>query len=344
MQTDWNSLIKEIERGNCVLFLGHGLITDAAGVPMYTTFCDQLAKDLESLIHTYYPEENFYLFKALRNRRRFSNQIDDFYAALQPDAEVYRMLAEIPVSLYISISPDNFLEKAIGGDAQVAFYGDAQKRGMEAVATKEQPLIYHIFGSTQDSSSLLLSHDDLFDFFKVIFSGQGLPEAAKKFFKEDAGGEVVFLGFSFRKWYLQLLLRLFNLSRTDNELNRTAYLNNKLLDDEIAFATQHFQIDFIESNIKEFVTILHQKCKEKGILRQLSDTKKEATVILHENKKQRITDINKLLLTHSRLRTEWEEKQLVASDPKESLKCEIEIDKLNEEISKLKVELFALAS
>ncbi|MBD0395792.1 MAG: SIR2 family protein, partial [Microcoleus sp. C1-bin4] len=99
---------------------------------------------------------------------------------------------------------------------------------------------YHIFGSTEDSSSLLLSHDDLFDFFKRILGEQNLPRPIKKFFKEDAGGEVVFLGFVFRKWYVQLLLRLFNLSKTDNELNRTAYLNAEPPDAEKTFAAQHF--------------------------------------------------------------------------------------------------------
>src|SRR5688500_10235779 len=99
---DWNSLVKEIERGNCAFFLGHGLLSDSSGNPLYSQFCDRLANEHHDLINTYYPEENFYLFKALKNRRRFTIEIDDFYASLNPDTELYRLLAEIPVSLYIS--------------------------------------------------------------------------------------------------------------------------------------------------------------------------------------------------------------------------------------------------
>lgn len=343
MKTDWNNLIKEIERGHCAIFLGHGLLSDTDGTPMYARYCDKLAKEHEDLINMYYPEENFFLFKTLKNRRKFTNEIDDFYNALKPDIELYQKLAEIPVSLYISISPDNFLEKILDENAQVAYFNDPKNKGMEIEASKEKPLIYHIFGSTEDSNSLLLSHDDLFDFFKNILGEQSLPKTIKKFFKEDAGGEVIFLGFIFRKWYVQLLLRLFNLSKTDNELNRTAYVNTAPLEEEKIFATQHFQMEFIESDIKEFVETLHQKCKEKGILRKLNTSKKEAAIILIEDRKLRVEEIKKQLINANRLRSDWEEKQMFSDDPKELMKCEMEINKLKEDIEKLKEELKSLS-
>lgn len=344
MSTDWDSIMREIERGNCVFVLGHGLIPDANGSPMYYSFCDTLATEMNDLIYTYYPEENFFLFKAPKNRRKFTNRIDDFYTGLQPDAELYQMLSEIPVSLYVSVSPDNFLEKALGENATVAFFNDPQKRGMETEPTREQPLLYHLFGSNRDSSSLLLSHDDLFDFVRNVFVGQGLPKAVKNFFKEDAGGEVIFLGFAFKKWYVQLLLRLFNLSKTDNELSRTAYLNSIPMDDEKNFASQHFQVDFIETHIKEFVTTLHQKCKEKGILRQLKDINKEVANLSAEEKRQRIAELQQELLNCTRLRNEYEEKQLLSDDPRERMKCETEIKKLEERIAQIRVELRRLGS
>lgn len=343
MKTDWNNLVKEIERGNCALFLGHGLISDPDGTYLYAQFCDRLAEENPELINTYYPEENFFLFKAQKNRRKFTNQVDDFYRSLEVDRELYNMLAEIPVSLYVSISPDNFLEKALGENGQVAFFNDPEKRGMEIDAGREKPLVFHIFGSIEDSNSLLLTHDDLFDFFKTVIGEQSLPRPVKKFFKEDAGGEVIFLGFSFRKWYMQLLLRLFNLNKTDNELNRTAYLNTEPVEAEKTFANQHFQVEFIDSHIKEFVVTLHGKCKEKGILRQLNDSKREAAYLLAEDRKQRIEEIKRGLIIANKLRSEWEEKEMLSDDPRERLKCETEIGKLREEIDKRKEELKSLA-
>ncbi len=344
MQTDWNSLIKEIDRGNCVIFLGHGLLSDPDGVPMYWQFCDKLAMEHHDLISSYYPEENFFLFKSLKNRRKFTNQIEDFYKSLVPDMELYTMLAEIPVSLYITVSPDNFLDKVLYENGQVAFFNDPENKGMDIEASKENPLIYHIFGSTENSNSLLLSHDDLFNFFKSILGERSIPAAIKKFFKEDAGGEVIFLGFSFRKWYVQMILRLFNLNKTDNELSRTAYLNTEPPNEEVMFATQNFQVDFIDTHIKEFIETLYQKCKEKGILRQLNDSRKLAGTLLVEERKRRVDEIKKKLIITNKLRSDWEEKEMLSDDPKERLKCETEITKLREDIEKMKDELKFLAS
>lgn len=345
MQTDWDNLITEIERGYCAIFLGHGLLCGDDNTTAHTRFCNQLAHEHQDLIHAYYPEEDFFLFKARQNQRKFANQLGDFYTrSLEPDTNMYRMLAEIPVSLYISISPDNFLEKAIGEAAQMAFFDDPRSRGVEIEASREKPLIYHIFGSVQDSNSILLSHDGLFRFFKTILGEQGLPTTIKKFFREDgAGGEVIFLGFSFKKWYVQLLLRLFNLS-TDNQLSRTAYLHGKPPEDDEVFAEQHFQVKFIETDIKDFVTTLHQKCKERGILRKLNTTKDAAAAVLAEERQQRIAQVQVLLQEKRKLRSDYEDKQTYSDDPKEIMRCDIEIKKLGSEIDTLRAELKSYAS
>lgn len=344
MKTDWNNLIREIENGHCAIFLGHGLLTDAAdGQPLYSKYCDQLAEENRDLLHSYYPDENFFLFKARQDRRKFANRIGDFYSSLQPDVAVYQKLAEIPVSLYISATPDHFLEKSLGDDAEVLVFNEHAGRGQTVEASKSRPLVYKIFGSSNDGSSLLLSHDDLFDFFKTVLSEHTLPTTVKKFFKENAGGEVIFLGFTFRKWYLQLLLRLFNLSKTDNELNRTAYVSADPQDDEISFATHHFQIKYVETRIREFVDELHERCKAKGILRQLNTARQDAGAALVEDRKTRVEGLKKQLLALSKLRNDWEEKQLYADDPRKIMECDAELARLKEQIDKSREELKALS-
>lgn len=340
METDWDNLLTEIEKGCCAIFLGHGLLCDDNGTTMHSKFCDDLARENRAQIHAYYPEENFFLFTAKHHQRKFANQLGDYYnRSLHPDKDLYRMLAEIPVSLYISISPDNYLEKAIGETAQVSFFGDPRSKAMEIEASRERPLIYQIMGSFRDSNSILLSHDGLFKFFKSVLGEKDLPNTIKKFFGEDgAGGEVIFLGFSFKKWYVQLLLRLFNLS-ADNQLSRTAYLNTMLPEDDKDFAVQQFQVKFIETEIKAFITTLHQKCKERGLLRKLSNSKEAAVSILAEDKEQRISQVKSLLQNKRKLRTEYEDKQTLADDPREIMRYDKEIKELATEIEELHTEL-----
>lgn len=340
--TDWDNLLSEINSGNCALFLGHDLLLDPNGNSVYKNICDRLATDLKGHIHTYYPEENFFLFNELKNRRKFSNQIEKYYKSLQPDQEIYRMLAEIPVSLYISVSPDNFLQKALDQHVTVSFFNDPQKRGVEVDATREKPLLYNIFGSIHDNSSLLLSHDDLFDFFRDIFSGHGLPTAVKKFFREDAGGEVIFLGFSFNKWYVQLLLRLFNLTK-NNELSRTAYLNHTPLEDEITYASQHFKVEFIETHIREFIVELHKRCKENNMLRDLKKVQSTAEVIYNHTREEQINQSGKLLQEYNQLRQAYEYKRLYENDPKRLMEYEQQIDNLDKLISKESQKLITLS-
>jgi hypothetical protein len=59
----WDILIDQLEQGTCAIVLGNGLLTDQTGQALFTKFCKQYATDNNDLIHAYYPEENFFLFK-----------------------------------------------------------------------------------------------------------------------------------------------------------------------------------------------------------------------------------------------------------------------------------------
>jgi hypothetical protein len=343
---DWDNLITEIKNGNCAIILGHGLLTTPDGTPKFTQLCEQLATENAEHIHAYYEEENFFLFKALKFRRRFVNAVEEFYKQelSQAEKELYQKLAEIPVSLYVSVSADDYLKKALGDEnMQHVFYGDDENKSFTAEATKDKPLIYNIFGSVSSANSIVFSHDNLYDFLKSVLGEQGLPKAVKKFFKPDAGGEVIFLGFDFSRWYVQLLLRIFNLNVKDNELSRTATGNTNITKEEEEIAQNHFQVEFVEKDCKEFIDVLHQKCKEKGLLRNLTSSKDKAIELLAEEKALRIAEIKKQIVQANRLRSELEELEMLTDNPKERMRCEAEIPKVKEKIDKLKEELNSFA-
>lgn len=343
---DWDNLLTEIKNGNCAIILGHGLLTTPEGTPKFTQLCEQLAAENAEYIHAHYAEENFFLFKAQKYRRKFVNAVEEFYKQeLSPtEKELYQKLAEIPIALYVSVSADDYLKKALGEEnMHHTFYGDDKNEFFKSEATKEKPMVYNIFGSVSNPNSIVLSHDNLYDFLKSVLGEQGLPQAAKKFFKPDAGGEVIFLGFDFRRWYVQLLLRIFNLNVKDNELSRTATGNQKPSKEEEEIAQHHFHVDFVEKECKEFIDMLHQKCKEKGLLRNLTSSKDKAKELLQADREQQIADIKKKMVMMNKLRAEWEEKEMLTDNPTERMKCEKEIEKLKEELAAMREELKVLA-
>ena len=69
----------------------------------------------------------------------------------------------------------------------------------------------------------------------------------------------------------------------------------------------------------------------------------EADDILAAHKKERIEEIKKQLVMLNKLKSEWEEKEILENNPNEKMKCELEIKKLNVKIAALKEELARLA-
>jgi hypothetical protein len=337
---NWPDLIEDLRHGRCALVLGHYLLA-GDNVPLYTRTCQQLASQHASLIHAYYPEEHFFLFKKTQHRHTIAKQIATAFRSYRPDAELYRMLAEIKVPLFISVSPDDYLDQILGENATSACFNHADEEKKDYPATPDKPLVYHIFGSVGETNSLVLSHDDLYDYFQSMIGKKGLPAAISTFFNGRSGGEVIFVGFDFRRWYVQLLLRLFNLSK-ESGLNRTAYQRHEDPADE-EFAQQHFDVTFVHTEIKEFVARLHAECAQAGLLRSLTDSRQQAKTLLAEQRQQRVEEIKEQLKTYGRLRNEWEEKLQTAENPTERLRCETELEKLQTRITQLYSELKNLA-
>ena len=90
--------------------------------------------------------------------------------------------------------------------------------------------------------------------------------------------------------------------------------------------------------------ILHQKCKEAGLLRTITSNGEIVAKISEEAKKQRIGDIKTQLMALIKLKSGWEEKKMFAENPREAMQCETEIEKTNGEMQKLQQELQTLTN
>ena len=201
------SIIRSINEQKCLLFLGPDLLNnDGNNMSDSIDVYAHLANILPNKVN-HYKEKGLLGFNDKGGERDLimEDLIQDFFDDQEPN-DVYKNIAELPFRLIINTSPDKtinkaFAEKGIGFD-----YGFYHKdRGTpKPIKQKNVTLIYNIFGDYTDVDSMVLTHIDLFDYLESFMR-------LNDFFIKDEikkATMILFLGFSFDKWYFQLLLWL----------------------------------------------------------------------------------------------------------------------------------------
>ncbi|MEM7654905.1 MAG: SIR2 family protein [Bacteroidota bacterium] len=142
---------------------------------------------------------------------------------------------------------------------------------MEA-PSQEAPLIYNLFGSKNDDESLILDYEDVFHLIAYSTNPEGLPDKLRAALSKIR--LFIFVGFSFDRWYTQLMLRLLCGS---SGTQKYAANQQAVPDDTRDFLVHQFQIEFLDPE-ESFLDLLHAKAQEKGLLRPLADPLGDAEV------------------------------------------------------------------
>lgn len=132
--------------------------------------------------------------------------------------------------------------------------------------TQQQPLVYKILGSIEKPESLVLTHDDLFDYLESIFHAQSMSNKLKDHIVNEAQS-IIFLGIPFDRWYMQLLLRVLHLHK-DEEFMRFA-ATQELAAEVQTLCFDQFKINFVPNNIESFIHEIYTLCQQRGKLRAI---------------------------------------------------------------------------
>jgi len=257
---DWDLIIGSIQEEKCVLFLG----------PEITLFEEYKDKTLiESLLEYldidnnekigFHRNDEFFIFGDKGSEFSTYFKIKKFYS-LTFEEEAYKLLAQIPFHLIVTITPDLFLKKTFDKyDLPYKFDYYHKKQNPREIETPKasNPQIYNLFGVIDQKESIVLTHDDMFIFLHSILGKNELPKELIETMK--SAYSFVFLGFKFDKWYVQLILRLLHLY-DDDRRNKYAS-SSKVAEDLQDFFKQQFNISFVSNNILEFVQTLYDRCK-----------------------------------------------------------------------------------
>ena len=271
---DWNEVLGSIEQQKCILVLGPGAIVNTQGEPLAEILFSKLAKELNMSLEGL-TDLPFVLTEKLLTQRGWrkilSDLIDEVYEeqTLHP---MYQKLMEISFHLYLSISPDHLMTQAFsekGYEHEFGYYHYRKNLEIEGRPTSNRPWLYNLFGSMDDKESLILTHDQLFDFLFAILSTIKMPIQLRN--EIAVAQNFIFLGFDFESWYLKILMRLLESHKKEVSYARP-WQTNLLKADTIDFYTNNFKLDFICDHVSEFVDQLYEKCEENELLRKSIDS------------------------------------------------------------------------
>lgn len=263
----WNSLLDAIEEGKCVLCIGPEIYTNEQNQMLEEQVINFLKKHdvLDEDIITY--PDGLFFFKDPGKRSDVLSALKNFYQEdfANTDA-IFQKLIKIPFNLSLFLTPDtryHDLAQQERFNMTRDYYVKMQPPKVKSAPTKNAPMVYHLFGSLNNHESVILTYDDLYDFFNSVFVGQSMSESMHKTIENAR--HFVCLGIPFEKWYMQLLLRVLKLR---NESLTKYAANHHYKHDSFATFQDQFNITFVPEKTKEFVEGLYQRCEEKGLLRR----------------------------------------------------------------------------
>jgi hypothetical protein len=247
----WPALLRSIRKGKCTPILGPGLTEPLIGsrreiarrwsetyyYPMAARYRENLPQVAQYLAVNQDPmfprdELEAYICQEIQSRYgldladvqgRCEDSLPELMATIaarqreQAPAEPHRVLAQLPLPIYITANFSNVLADALveaGRQPQVelcrwneyvdllpSIYDDEP----DYRPSRERPLVYHLFGNLQELDSLVLTEDDYFDYLIGVTRDKDLMPGVVR--RQMADSALLFLGFQMDDWDFRVLFR-----------------------------------------------------------------------------------------------------------------------------------------
>ena len=261
---EWDFILDNMLTDRTILCLGSELFSNING-KLDVHLRDIIGESPDVRIY----EDGLFNFK---NRSDLTSyiKIKKFYNQDLPDvAAVLDKLAQIQFSTIISLNPDGQLKKAFdhqGFSYNYVYHYPNNPAKELSQPTCDKPLIYNLLGDINVRESMVLTHENLFEFLESVVQGKSISQTLKE--KIKAAYNFVFIGLPFEKWHTQLLLRFLQ-----KDVNRKAlkFAANHAQDKNIEmFCQDEFNITCVPTNVVEFVDELYERCQSANLLRGVS--------------------------------------------------------------------------
>jgi hypothetical protein len=217
-EADWTSIVYAVERGTCTLMLGPDAMTgtfDGAQLPVHEALAsfvrDQLGPAWEHLD----PSKPWSVAQAaVMQEDPFTLHawVREFYERFETDTDMLADLAQLPFELIVNTAPGPAASQAflaVKPATRSDFYDrTAPARPTMPDATAQSPLVYHLYGSLEQPSSLILTESDRLAFIvSVVADEPPLPPKLRSMLC-DPERSFLFLGFDLAHWQFKLLMHV----------------------------------------------------------------------------------------------------------------------------------------
>ena len=289
----WNNLVGSLRHGNCVLMLGSEIPVKVASTTSTTASTDStsLAEELRRKLARELEEDN--RSATGTTLAALAQQYEDtegfgpttlrataemaLTSRLYSPSSVHDQLAALPFSLIVTTGQDSMLEQALkaAGKAPITqryhLRGDKRENPEFVVpGSPASPVVFHLFGSAEEPSSLVLSENDVLDFLiRVVSERPPLPNSLLRVLKR-IGQSFLFVGFGIKHWDLRILLKILLRAL---ELNRSGpavaaepldSLIQSDRDEMILFYQRGTRVELEDADVGTFLTKLSERLEADG--------------------------------------------------------------------------------
>ena len=283
----WIKLKRDFDETRCILMIGPKLARirkENEWLPLVEELAVYLCDFLDQEGVTYDPGSKDILpyisqkFLNIKGARRvdLEDLTKDFYETNTPKMpEVYRHLAKLPVSIIINVNPDNFIQQALREEGKqcVSLHYNFRRETSHSIDIEkisvENPLVYNLFGSLEETESIVLTEEDQLEFIRnVVKDDPRIPEEILGQF--DHRKTYLFFGFDLENWQFRLLLDGLRL-REENTTVSPRLKKYPISEATKSFYEERFNFQFVDKEIDDFLGEL----KEKIGLTEVADKPKE---------------------------------------------------------------------
>jgi hypothetical protein len=202
---------------------------------------------------------------------------------------IHSLIAALPFHLILTTAHDNLLSKAmrsvgkqpvnksfrlrgIAAHSSSTLLPDAVDTGFGCSYNPDTPNIYHLFGAAGEPNEMVISEEDITDFFLALIreKAKRIPVGMASMMQRNSH-RYLFLGFGIRQLHLRILIKLFIKALVDNPKHNPYLVTESLKglqDDEIAQTIEFFKrgirIDVENDSIVSFLEELLKRFRQSG--------------------------------------------------------------------------------
>ncbi len=263
-ERDWSSLAYSIAHGYCILMLGPDAVTEQVGGRREPVL-NRLSRELMKLTDApgEFDETDYRaVAQAVLAKDLYALQATavDVLSTVRIDDPTLAALASLPFRLVVNTAPGIHVEqvwRAVKPGTNSAYYDYRPRRALAPVPepTVDAPLVYHLYGSVAEPSSLTLTESDLIELLvSIVAENPDLPRNLKSMLRSRQH-TFLFLGFRLHQWHLRILLHV--LAASDPQSHSYALQAVDTLDPGTRqFYREGHKIQFCDAGVEAFVAEL----------------------------------------------------------------------------------------